>query len=467
MLGKKLEITIHNLGNNGEGVGKYENFTLFVSGALPGERVVAEVFEKHKSYGRARLLKVVNSAVDRVEAPCPLFGKCGGCQLMHLSYPQQLLMKRQRVVDALARIGKITEVEVAPCQPSPSPVGYRNKIQLPVRNKDGALSFGLYAPSSHDLVEVDHCLIHSPLGEEVYSRVAAILKSSQITAYDPTKGSGLLRHLLIKSAVTTKEALVILVTYGEGPKALLRDVANAMVSSTPYLRGVVQNLNSGNDNVILGERFLTLAGQPTIQEKLGSLTFQIAAPSFFQVNSEQALVLYRDAVASAGLSGVETVIDAYCGVGTLSLFFAPHVQRVVGVECVAAAIDNARANAHLNGIDNVSFVCDDAEKYIESIDSVDVVVLNPPRKGCASSLLERLGSLLPRKIVYISCDPATLARDAAILAPFGYKVAAVRPYDMFPQTAHVETLCLLLLGDDESVVTSTGLIAADDVVDGS
>ncbi|MBS0654303.1 MAG: 23S rRNA (uracil(1939)-C(5))-methyltransferase RlmD [Verrucomicrobia bacterium] len=444
-INQTFSLKIDAIGSSGEGIGRLEGYTLFVDGALPGEQVHVRCIEAQKNYGRAELLHILEASPDRVKPPCPLFGTCGGCQLMHLSYQKQLETKRQRVIDALQRIGKITEVEVPPCLPSPSPLSYRNKIQLPVKNNPEGLAFGLYAKGSHDLVEVSSCLIHCPMGEEIYREVRRLTTKSGIAAYDPLTGEGDLRHLLIKSAKVTGQALVIFVT-ASSKQGRWTALAEQIMAACPQVKGVVQAVNKQKGNRILGQQFHLLAGAGHIHERLGDLTFKVSPASFFQVNPEQAVLLYAKALAFAELEGSETVLDAYCGVGTLSLFFAKQAKSVLGVESVPEAIEDAKENALLNNIHNVSFVCAQAEHYCRALSAIDVAILNPPRKGCDELLLKELKRLRPKTIVYISCDPGTLARDLGLLRDFGYEVEKVQPFDMFPQTAHVECVVKLKLG---------------------
>lgn len=439
-----IQLTIHNLGNSGEGVGLHEGCVVFVEGALPGETVEVRLVDCRKKYARAELLSVLIPSEDRIIPPCPLFDRCGGCQIMHLDYAKQLEMKQKKVQDALQRIGKITDVEVPLCLPSPLPLGYRNKIQLPVRPGKNGIMLGLYARSSHDLVEVEHCLIHCPLGEEVYAEIRQILQNSAVSAFNPSTGVGELRHVLIKSAVHTRQVLIILVTNSREVSPELLQVAKEIKERCPVVKGIVQNINIRRDNVILGEEYRLLEGQNYIHESIGGLLFKVSPGSFFQVNPKQAECLYAKALEYAELTGHEVVLDAYCGVGTLSLLFARYAKHVKGVECVQAAIDDALENASLNGIGNVSFVCANAEEFIQKQSYVDLILLNPPRQGCHPSLLEKVGDLLPATVIYISCDPATLARDLAMLYTFGYKIDAIQPYDMFPQTAHVECVVKLV-----------------------
>ncbi len=435
-LGKKMDLTISRLGINGEGVGEWYGYTVFVEGALPGETVKAKLYEKHRSYGRAAVIERTSDSPHRVKPVCPLFGKCGGCQIMHLSYDEQLITKRQRVVDALERIGKLKGVDVAPCVASPTPLAYRNKIQIPVF-PGTPLRFGLYARQTHDLVEMEKCFIHCPLGESAYQHIQEILKRSSLTAYDYRTGAGELRHLLIKTAVHTQEVLVILVTNGPASLAL-KEAAEKIKESMQEIKGVLQNINTEKDNTVLGQSYVTLVGASHIEETLLGTRFKVSPASFFQVNPAQAEQLYEKVLTDADLQGHETVLDAYCGVGTLSLFLARQAKKVIGVECVPEAIEDAKQNASLNGITNTEFVCDEAEKFISTLEAIDVAILNPPRKGCERTFLETLATLKPQKIVYVSCDPATLARDLAFLVEKGWRIKGAYPFDMFPQTAHVE-----------------------------
>lgn len=441
-LGQIVEIEIQSFGHQGEGVGKIDGYTVFVDDALPKESVRAKLTECHKRYAKAELLSIQTVSPTRVKPPCPLFGKCGGCQVMHLGYEAQLEMKRQKVVEALHRIGKLSDLSVAPCLPSPHQLHYRNKIQLPARPSSQGLSLGLYERGSHKLVELPKCYIHCDLGETVYSPVKQILKNSGISAYDPITKSGVLRHVLIKSAVKTGQALVVLVT-NEEQCPLLLEIADAIMQACPSVRGVVQNLHQSKENVILGPTYQVLKGDANIEETICGLVFKVSPASFFQVNPAQAEQLYAKALELAELSGKEIVLDAYCGVGTLSLIFAPKAKQVIGVEFVKAAIVDAKENARLNKISNARFVSADAAQFIHTLSKADLVLLNPPRKGCDPRFLEGIAKTGAKKLIYISCDPATLARDLAYLKNLGYEADIAQPFDMFPQTAHVETLVRL------------------------
>lgn len=339
---------------------------------------------------------------------------------MHLAYQEQLKMKRDRVINALERIGHFRGVAVDECHPSPVQFGYRNKIQLPLQ--EGRL--GLYERGSHTLVPIEHCLIHSPAGDLVYSQIKAVVETLP------------LRHLLIKSG---EGVLVTLVAYEESP--LFVAAAKKMMELAPAIQGVVLNINKKPTNVILGDIYIPLAGIPFIFETICGLHFKVSPASFFQVNPRQAEKLYQTAISLAELQKSDKVLDGYCGVGTLTLLLAREVATVTGVELVADAIADAKENAKRNEINNVEFHCSPLEKALQQFKERDVVFLNPPRKGCEEAVLHQLEKVQPNKIIYISCDPATLARDLAHLT--SYNIKRVVPFDMFPETAHVETVTLL------------------------
>lgn len=444
-INQEIKLTVQRLGIQGEGISSLEGYTFFVDGALPGETVSALITERKKNYGKAKLLQVLSPSSHRVSPPCPLFGECGGCQFMHLAYSQQLLAKKQRLVDALERIGKLDDLHVEDCLPSPQVLAYRNKIQLPVLPGEKGIRLGLYATRSHRLIDVEHCLIHCSLGESVYSFLRQDIQEVSVIPYNPETGEGELRHVLIKTAVRTNEVLVVFVTNGPASPELIQ-FSHHLIKKCPEVKGVVQNIHKGKENVILGKQFILLAGQDFVTDSLCGLSFKISPASFFQVNPQQAERLYQLAIDSAHFQGTETVLDAYCGVGTLSLILSKKVKKVLGVECVPEAIRDARWNALNNQIQNTEFYCEASEIFIQTLkEKVDVILLNPPRKGCDPSFLKGIKKTKCQKIVYISCDPATLARDLAILKQMGYRIERVQPVDMFPQTAHVETVVHLRL----------------------
>lgn len=442
-LGKKMDLEVERLGIFGEGVSSWYGCTIFVDGALPGEKVYASLYEKKKNYGRAKSLKILSTSPDRVEPACPLFGTCGGCQIMHLAYAKQLEMKRQKVTDALERIGKCTDVVVNECLPSPQSLHYRNKIQIPVVPKGDRVDLGLYARNSHQLVPMTECFIHCDLGEKVFKHVQSILQNSLIQAFDYEKKTGELRHILIKTAVATNQVLVVLVSAIQ-PSETIIHLSKMIMDSVSEVKGVVHNFNPNPDNTVLGSQYFCLCGNESIEDELCGLKIKVSPASFCQVNPAQAKVLYETALENANVSASDTVLDAYCGVGAMSLLFARRAKKVIGVEYVAEAIEDAKENAYKNGIQNISFFASTTEDFLKDFkESLDIVVLNPPRKGCEHSVLSAVADKAKKSIVYISCDPATLARDIHILSSLGWILDYVQPFDMFPQTAHVETLVVL------------------------
>ncbi len=438
-VGQTIDLSIETLGTHGEGIGHWQGYIIYVEGALPKETVRVVLYETKKNYGRARIVERLTTSPHRVHPPCPVFGRCGGCQIMHLDYSQQLALKRQRIIDALDRAG--IKIDVLPCEPSPSALSYRNKIQLPCASGTSTIHLGLYALGTHDVVEIERCYVHCELGERAFHHVKKLLAASSLTSYNAQTGKGELKYLLIKTAVNTEQVLVTLVTHTEG--AISQALAQEILDGSPEIQGVVQNINPAPGNVILGKEFRTLVGKSAIEETLSGLTFKVSSASFFQVNPAQAEKLYQKALQYCDLKGDETVLDAYCGVGTLSLILSKQAKSVIGVECVPEAINDAKENAQRNGITNTQFFCAQAEDFLPTLRNIDIATLNPPRKGCEAKFLEGLALLAPKRIVYISCDPTTLARDLAILHTKGYQIDTVQPFDMFPQTVHVESLVLL------------------------
>lgn len=415
---------IQHLETHGEGVAFDEGKQVFIPGALPGESVIAESVTEKKNYKTAKLLQILTPSPDRITPPCPVFGLCGGCQLQHVAYAAQLELKRKRVVDALGK-----NVFVAPTLPSPKPFGYRNKMLLPV---DKNHVIGLYAIRSHDVINIGTCLVHCPLGEKVFQKIKELL--------GPVTEN--LRHVLIKSAVHEGECLVVFVTDG-APTEGLRQAAKKLQKICPEVKGVLANCNTSKENVILSNRWQTLSGQEAIYETIAGLKFKVSPASFFQVNPFQAQTLYTEALAFADIQPGERVLDAYCGVGSLTLQIARKAKEVVGIEYVPKSIEDAKENGVNNAIENILWIAAAVEDALAAgIGPIDKAILNPPRKGCESTALAALGSYAPKRIVYLSCSPATLARDAAVLQDFGYTLQKAQPIDMFPQTTHVETVAL-------------------------
>ncbi|GAA4868628.1 23S rRNA (uracil(1939)-C(5))-methyltransferase RlmD [Paenibacillus vulneris] len=468
---EEYEADIVGIGHEGEGVGRVNGFTLFIKGALPGERVLVKVLKLKKQYGYAKLLRILKPSPDRIAAPCPIYSQCGGCQLQHLSYEAQLRFKRQLVVDNLQRIGKLqvvgsgdlskgqsTEnagsfsradkgVIVHPTLGMDDPWRYRNKAQVPIgfeaasADREGGLVGGFYAQGSHRIIDMDECLIQQENNDLVVAEVKRIARELGIRAYNEETHKGLLRHVVARYGFNTGDIMVVLITNGESlPYA--DELVGLLRQAIPGIKSICQNINKERTNVIFGDKTKVLWGDDVIYDTIGDIRFAISARSFYQVNPVQTEVLYGKALDFAGLTGEETVIDAYCGIGTISLFLAQRARQVYGVEIVDEAIDDARRNARLNGIRNVQFETGAAEVVIpewrrQGI-APDVIVVDPPRKGCDAALLDTILEMRPSRVVYVSCNPSTLARDLQVLAAGGYTTVEVQPVDMFPHTVHVE-----------------------------
>ncbi len=438
-IGKIYELEIGGLGTSGEGVGRVGDFTVFVEGALPGEIVTAEIIQLKKNYGVGELKKILRESPSRVEPFCKNYPECGGCQLQHLSYPAQLIWKRQQVVDALERIGKIRGVEIFDTLGMENPLHYRNKMQFPVGKN---LAIGCYARGSHKIVDTNSCPIQKDAGDKVLSAAKKILQKFHVQPYDEDSRRGIIRHVMSRVGFNG-ELMIVLVT---ATKNLPNDknISKAFRAEIPSVASIQQNIQTFHNNVILGRETKILFGKPTIKDKIGKLEFNISARSFFQVNTAQAEILYRTAKDFAALTGKEIVIDAYCGTGTIGLFMARAAYKVVGIEIVREAIDDARKNARENKIRNAEFIVGDVVKILPHLEiTADVVVIDPPRAGCDRKVLETFAEMKPARIVYVSCNPATLARDLAILAELGYRTKKIQPVDMFPFSSHIEAVALV------------------------
>lgn len=433
-------IKIHGLGSSGEGVGKLDELIIFVEGALPDEEVLAEIETVKKNYAVGRLVEVVKKSSERVEPFCPLYKNCGGCQLQHLSYPAQLKWKRQQVVDAIERIGKIDSAEIFDTLGMENPLRYRNKMQFPVGKN---LQIGCYARGSHKIIDAQSCMIQNAGNDKILSAVRNVAKKFNLQPYNEDTHKGFLRHVMGRVGCNG-ELMIVLVTAAKNfPNE--KNFVRALLKEIPNVTSIQQNVQTFHNNVILGRDTKILYGKPTIHDKIGRLSFNISARSFFQVNTAQAEVLYKTALDFAELHGHETIIDAYCGTGTISLFMAKKTRKVIGIEVVSSAIADAKKNARENNIRNAEFIVGDVVKVLPKIlEPADVVIVDPPRAGCDKKVLETFAAMKPDKIIYVSCNPATLARDLKILYELGYLTKKIQPVDMFPFTSHVESVAQLI-----------------------
>ncbi|HIW22123.1 MAG TPA: 23S rRNA (uracil(1939)-C(5))-methyltransferase RlmD [Candidatus Dorea intestinavium] len=444
--GKQIELTINGLGSSGEGVGRYQDFTIFARGALPKEVVKVEIETVKKNYAQGKMVAILKGSKERKDAICPVYDKCGGCQLQHLDYGAQIKAKTLQVKETLTRIGHLKDINVLPTLKAAEPFYYRNKMQFPVSARKGRVEIGCYAAASHDVVDVEHCYIQKTINNDIVAVVRKWMKEYKIAPYDEDRGSGLVRHVMGRVGAKTGEVMVVLVTTTYDIPHI-KELISDLRKTIPNLKSVIQNINKRHTNVILGTKERVLFGKAAINDKIGDLSFKISAQSFFQVNTEQAEVLYNKAIEFASLTGKETVFDIYCGTGTISLFLAKQAKAVYGIEIVPSAILDARKNAEYNKRANVTFMLGDAAQKLPELLHMgvkpEVVVIDPPRAGCEERVLKAIAGVKPKRIVYVSCNPSTLARDLALLEKEGYKTSKVQPVDMFPQTYHVETVVLM------------------------
>jgi 23S rRNA (uracil1939-C5)-methyltransferase len=444
---KDYIIDITGMGFEGEGVGKLNNFTIFVQGALLNEKVKVKIVKVSKNYAHGKLVEVISSSKHRTDPICSIYKRCGGCQMQHMTYEGQLEFKTQRVKEVMERIGKLEDVVIHPAIGMNNPYRYRNKVQLPIGKINGELKIGFYAPRSHDIIDMDTCHIQDELADKVVSLTRQWSMKHNIEPYNEAEDKGNIRHIMVRRGFKTNEVMVVIVTREEKlPYA--DEFVKLMADNVEGLKSVIQNINSKKTNVILGDKNKTLWGSSNITDYIGEFRFNISPLSFFQVNPIQTEVLYGKTLEYANLTGNETVFDAYCGTGTISLFLSQKAKKVYGVEIVPQAIEDAKKNAAENKVKNVEFLVGESEKVIpeliESGTKAEVVVVDPPRKGCERSLLEAISEMQPDRIVYVSCDPATLARDLAILKELGFDTLEIQPVDMFPQSFHIENVARLI-----------------------
>ena len=460
-------VTIEDIGVNGEGIGKVDGYTLFIKDAIIGDVVEAKLMKGKKNFGYARLMKVVTPSPDRVEPKCQYARKCGGCQIQEMSYEKQLEFKADKVRGNLKRIGGFTDEKLdeimQPIVGMDEPFCYRNKAQFPVgyrkvteAEKAAAIAdkrllpsepiTGFYASRTHDIIANTDCVLGVPVNEDVLHAVLKYMKNNKIKAYDELTGKGLIRHILIRYGFATKEIMVCLVI--NGPELLKSEELVKELTKIEGMTSITFSKNTRRNNVIMGDTYKTVWGQGYITDYIGDVKYQISPLSFYQVNPVQTKVLYDKALEYANLSGNENVWDLYCGIGTISLFLAKKAKNVYGVEIVPQAIEDAENNAKINDIKNAKFFVGKAEEvlpreYEEHDAKADVIVVDPPRKGCEETLLNTMIDMQPQRIVYVSCDSATLARDLKILCEHGYELKACTPVDQFPMTVHCEAACWL------------------------
>ena len=479
-----VNLTIDDIGSEGEGIGHIDGYALFVKDALPGDEIEAKIIKVKKNYGYARVEKIIKPSEFRVEAGCENAVRCGGCQLQHLSYEKQLEYKQNKVKNCLVRMGGIAESYIdavmEPIMGMDNPYNYRNKAQFPVgMTKDGDVAIGFYAGRTHSIIDCDYCSIQNDISNDVMQIVRKWINKYGIEPYDECSHSGIVRHILTRVGYVTGEVMVCLVVtdkkvpymaelvemlkeiegnISERNKELWSEAVEGYSEDETveiFLKSVCLNINKEKTNKILGDKIVNIYGENYIEDYIGDVKYRISPLSFYQVNPVQTKKLYGTALEYAGLTGNEIVWDLYCGIGTISLFLAQKAKGVLGVEIVPQAIEDAKVNAAINGIDNTLFIAGAAEDVGDYLEreghdiyaKPDVVVVDPPRKGCDEKLIDTILDIAPERIVYVSCDPATLARDVKLLGEGGYEVKRVRACDMFGMTVHCET-CVLLTHKD-------------------
>ena len=444
-----IQVTIEDLSSDGLGIGKCEGIVVFIKDTVIGDTVQARVMKMKKNYGYARLETILRPSPDRVDPPCPIARPCGGCQIQAMSYPAQLRFKEEKVRSNLIRIGGFSgdSLPMEKIIGMEEPFHYRNKAQYPIgKDRNGNPAAGFYAGHTHTIIPCRNCLIGQENNQDILECVMTYMRNYKIPEYQEETGTGLIRHVMIRNAVHTGQIMVCIVAAAD--RLPREKELCGLLSKIPGMTSIVLNTNKARTNVILGPAMRTLWGTDTITETIGTVKFSISAHSFFQVNTRQTEKLYGKALEYAALTGKETVWDLYCGIGTISLFLANKARYVYGVEIVPEAIEDARKNARENHITNAVFFVGKAEevlpeKYRSGHICADVIVVDPPRKGCEQSVLDTMIRMAPSRIVYVSCDSATLARDLKILCGKGYRLEKICPTDQFPMTVHVETCCLL------------------------
>ncbi|TFB14254.1 23S rRNA (uracil(1939)-C(5))-methyltransferase RlmD [Filobacillus milosensis] len=443
-----IDLEFVDLTHEGNGVGKIDGYPVFVPYGLPGEKAKVKIVKVKKNIAFGKLIELIEPSEDRVEPPCEVFYQCGGCQIQHMSYERQLKMKQKQVQDVMHKIAHMPDVPVRPTIGMEEPWSYRNKVQIPVGERNGKILTGFYQKKSHNIIDMDTCPVQNEANDHIVREMRGIIEDLGIEPYDEQSHRGVIRHIVSRTGYHTGEIMVVLVTRTKDipNKNKLVERIRELDSN---IKGIIHNVNPKQTNVIMGRDSKTLWSKDVIFDKIGELEFAISAHSFYQVNPEQTEKLYEQALKYAHLTGNETVIDAYCGIGSISLFLAQHAKKVYGVEVVPQAVDDAKDNAKRNHIDNAEFFVGEAEKVMPWWKSQglrpDVIVVDPPRKGCDEELLKAMIDMKPERIVYVSCNPSTLARDIKILAGGGYEAKQIQPVDMFPQSNHIESVTELVL----------------------
>jgi len=443
---KKITGTCVDYTYDGKGIVKKNNKVIFVDGVIIGEEVEIEITYESKNQTLGKLLKIVKASPNRVKPFCPLAKDCGGCSLQHIDYNKQLEFKTNHVQDCINKFAKI-DIKVKDCIGMKTPFNYRNKSQVPFSMNKKEICYGFYKQDTHKIVQMDNCFIQCEDANDILKTIKSLMKKYRLNAYEEDKRRGIFRHILIKKGFSTNQIMVVLVT-NVNSFSKRKEFVKDLLKAYPNIKTIVQNINTRDTNVILGEKEIVLFGTGYIEDILLGVKFKISSKSFYQVNPIQTEILYSKAIELAQLNSTDRILDTYCGIGTIGLISSKKVEEVIGVEIVKEAIKDAKNNALLNKINNVNFVLDDASNFMVDLaktsEKIDVVFVDPPRKGCDEKFLNSLMKLSPERVVYISCNPSTLARDLNVLKE-KYNIVEIQPVDMFPHTFHIETIALLQL----------------------
>ena len=447
---KEYIVEIIDNGFEGEGIAKIDNFTIFINGAIKGEKVKILIVKVLSSHAFGKILEIIEKSNTRKEVDCTTYKRCGGCNMRHIKYEETLKMK-QNAVQALVNKTLKNKIQVKPTIGMENPLHYRNKAQYPIgMNKEGEPVIGVFANRTHEVIPMENCLIQNPQSEEIAKYILNFIKENKISIYNEKTGRGLFRHVVIKVGIKTKQVMCILVVNGKNiPRE--KELVNKLIVKFSTIKAIVKNINMKNTNVILGQENINIYGNGYIEDKLGEYTFKISPLSFYQVNPIQAEKLYNLGVEMAQISKEDTVLDLYCGIGTISLFMAKYAKKVYGIEIVKEAIDAANENAKINNVNNTEFHAGDVEIVLDDLINnkgitADIVMFDPPRKGLDRNTINNILKIKTKKIVYISCNPATLVRDLAMFEE-QYEIRTIVPVDMFPWTSHVECCSVLSLKD--------------------
>lgn len=445
---KMYVVEIVDIGQGGVGIGKFEGFTVFVDGGLVKDKIKVKITKSKKNYAVGEIVEILEPSPYRVERKCSKeLKECGGCQIQELDYKEQLNLKTNEVKQVISRIGKLDDVVIHNALGMEEPFRYRNKAQFPIQKVDGVPVIGFYKKKSHDIIPTNQCIIQHDVNDKIIKIIKTYIRAYKVSIYDEKTHTGVLRHLVTKVGFTTKEVMVVLVANGR-KLPYLNELASVLKENIPGFKTLVVNVNREKTNVILGNENRVIYGDGKINDNIGDLVFEISPLSFFQVNPVQTEVLYNKALEYANLGENDTVFDIYCGIGTISLFLAQKAKKVYGIEIVEEAIKDAKINAKINNLDNVEFYAGKAEEVVPKMykqgKRANVVVVDPPRKGCDEKVLDTIISMQPDRVVYVSCNPSTLARDLNYLDERGYTCLEVQPVDMFPHSVHIENVALIV-----------------------